>query len=73
MIRMSMLAGVLLLGTACSGTKLDETERTQMSEDMAQTEGDEDATQMADAEEGDPLLPPDSVGGAEMDTEPGPQ
>ncbi len=63
MIRMFMIATMMLFGTACAGGTPDEAERTQMSEDMAQTGGEERAMEMDSAEEGDPLIAPGTEGG----------
>jgi len=70
MIRIFVVAGVLFLGAACAAGTPDEAERTEMSEDMEQTAGDERAMEMADAEEGDALVAPNAEEDVAMETEP---
>jgi len=70
MVRMLMIAAMMLLGAACAGGAPETEERTQMSEDMAQTGGEERAMEMDSAEEGDPLIAPGTEGGVDEETEP---
>lgn len=68
-----MIAGLLLLGSACAGGSPEEIENMEMAEDMEQTAGDE--RMMIGSEDGmmDGMMAPNAEEDFEMESEPYPE
>ena len=73
MNRISMIAGLLLVGSACAGGSPEEVERMERAEDMEQTAGDERMMMGAEAGEVDGMMSPYGEEDVEMETEPYPE
>ena len=69
MNRVLMVAGLLLLGSACAGGSPEEVENMEMAEDMEQTVGDE--RMMIGSEDG--MMAPNAEEDFEMESEPYPE
>jgi len=73
MNRILVVAGLLLLGSACAGGTPEEVEQMEMAEDMEQTAGDERAMIGSEAREVDGMMAPNAEEDIEMETEPYPE
>ncbi|MBT8468246.1 MAG: hypothetical protein KJN97_05805 [Deltaproteobacteria bacterium] len=73
MNRILMIAGLLILGSACAGGSPGEVEEMEMAEDMEQTAGDERT--MIGEEDGmaDGMMAPNAEEDFEMESEPYPE
>ncbi len=73
MNRVLMVAGLLLLGSACAGGSPEEVENMDMAEDMEETAGDE--RMMIGSEDGavDGMMAPNAEEDFEMESEPYPE
>ena len=69
MNRIFVVAGLLLLGTACAGSSPGEAEQVEMEE----TAGDERAMMGAEAGEVDGMMSPYAEEDVQMETEPYPE
>jgi hypothetical protein len=68
-----VIAGLLLLGSACAGGSPEEAERMETAEDMEQTAGDERMMMGAEAGEVDGMMAPNAEEDVEMESEPYPE
>ena len=73
MNRILMIAGLLLLGSACAGGTPEEVEQMEMAEDMEQTAGDERAMIGSEGGEVDGMMAPNAEEDIAMETEPYPE
>jgi len=73
MNRILMIAGLLLLGSACAGGSPEEVEDMEMAEDMEQTAGDERMMMGSEAGEVDGMMAPNAEEDFEMESEPYPE
>jgi hypothetical protein len=69
MDRILVVAGLLLLGSACAGGTPEEVEQMEMSEEMEQTAGDERAMIGSEAGEVDGMMAPNAEEDIETETE----
>lgn len=69
MNRILLVAGLLILGSACAGGSPEEVEQMEMAEDMEQTAGDERAMIGSEGENMDGLMAPNAEEDIEMETE----
>ena len=69
MNRILLMAGLLILGSACAGGSPEEVEQMEMAEDMEQTAGDERAMIGSEDDNMDGLMAPNAEEDIEMETE----
>ena len=73
MNRIVLVAGSLLLGSACAGSSPEEVEQMEMAEDMEETAGYEREIMGSEAGEVDGMMAPNVEEDVEMETEPYPE
>jgi len=73
MNRFTVVAVVLLLGSACTGGSPEEVARIEAAEDMEETVGDEAAMVGSNPDDMEGLVPPNSEETIEMESEPYPE
>ena len=69
MNRILVVAGLLLLGSACAGGTPEEVEEMEMAEDMEQTAGDERAMIGSEGRGVDGMMDPNAMEDVEMANE----